>query len=118
MNDTDRISVDELTDEQVEAIVNTRGFRKMLAYQRLAEGVKILNEQDEIYDALVTSITNQHGSVSTESSIEEVLQLFREEVEAYTEPLVDENGDDQGISAEDLQACVEDEERDVQVGHK
>jgi len=102
MNDKDRITVDELTDEQIEAILNTRGFRKMLAYQRLAEGVEVLKDQDEIYESLVTSITKQHGSVSTESSVEEVLNLFRKEVETFTEPLVDADNPEEEVDLDEL----------------
>lgn len=102
MNQDERLEVDELTDEQIEAILNTRGFRKMLAYQRLAEGVKVLEEQDEIYESMVTSITKQHGSVSTESSVEEVLTLFRREVETFTEPLVDAQNSDEEVDLDEL----------------
>jgi len=38
MNDLERLSVDDLTEDEIEAVLNTRGFRKMLAYQRLAGG--------------------------------------------------------------------------------
>lgn len=102
MNDTNRLTVDELTDEQIEAVLNTRGFRKMLAYQQLAQGVEVLKDQDEIYESLVTSITKQHGSVSTESSVEEVLRLFRHEVETFTEPLVDTDNPEEEVDLEDL----------------
>lgn len=98
----DRLSVDELTDEQVEAILNTRGFRKMLAYQRLAEGVQVLAEEDEIYDSLVTSITNQHSQIRAESSVRDVLDLFRQEVETFTEPLVDAQNSDEQVDLDDL----------------
>lgn len=112
MNDAERITVDELTDEQIEQILNTRGFRKMLAYQRLAEGVKVLEDQDEIYDSLVTSITKQHSSVTTEGSIVEALQLFRNEVETFTEPLVDADNPEQEVDLDDLHFSEEGEEED------
>jgi hypothetical protein len=110
MTDADRLSVDELTDEQIERILNTRGFRKMLAYQRLAEGVEVLKDQDEIYESLVTSITKQHGSVTTEASVEEVLRLFREEVETFTEPLVDADNPEEEIDLDDLTFSEDEEE--------
>lgn len=102
MDDLDRLTVDDLTEEQIEAVLNTRGFRKMLAYQRLAEGVQVLAEEDEIYDSLVTSILNQHSSVSTEDSIREVLDLFRNEVETFTEPLVDAEDPEEEVELDDL----------------
>jgi hypothetical protein len=102
MKDMERITVDDLTDDQIEAILNTRGFRKMLAYQRLAEGVEVLEDQDEIYDSLVTSITKQHSQVRSESSVRDVLKLFREEVETFTEPLVDADNPEEEVDLDDL----------------
>lgn len=111
MDDLDRLSVDDLTEEQIEAILNTRGFRKMLAYQRLAEGIQVLADEDEIYDSLVTSISNQHKNGLTEGSVREVLRLFREEVEAFTEPLVDAENPDEEVDLDDL--TMGDEEGDL-----
>ena len=85
--DTTPLTVDELTDDQIERVLNSRGFQRMLAYQRLAEGISVLEEQDDIYESMVTSITNQHSSLSTESSTREVLELFVDEVAMFTEPL-------------------------------
>lgn len=90
-----KITTDDLTDEQIEAIINSRGFQKMLAYSRLAEGIEVLADEDEIYDSLVNTITKQHSSVSTESSVREVLSLFRSEVRTFTEPLVDADDGDE-----------------------
>ena len=103
MDDLERLSVDDLTEEEIEAVLNTRGFRKMLAYQRLAEGIQVLADEDEIYDSLVNSILKQHSSVKSEDSIRQVLSLFREEVETFTEPLVDaEDGADANVDLERL----------------
>jgi uncharacterized membrane-anchored protein len=110
MNDLDRLSTDDLTDEQIEAILNTRGFRKMLAYQRLAEGVQVLADEDEIYDSLVSSITKQHSQIRSESSVRDVLDLFREEVETFTEPLVGDDGE-QDVELDDL--ITDEEEAEV-----
>jgi len=102
MDDLDRLSTDDLTDEQIEAILNTRGFRKMLAYQRLAEGIQVLADEDEIYDSLVTSITKQHSQVRSEQSVRDVLDLFRREVETFTEPLVDAEDPAEEVDLDDL----------------
>lgn len=48
MNASDRISTDDLTDEQIEQIINTRLFQKGLAYAKLAEGIEVIREEDEI----------------------------------------------------------------------
>ena len=102
MDDLDRLSTDDLTDEQIEAILNTRGFRKMLAYQRLAEGIQVLADEDEIYDSLVTSITKQHSQIRSEQSVRDVLDLFRREVETFTEPLVDAEDPEEEVDLDDL----------------
>ena len=102
MNDLERLSVDDLTEDQIEAVINTRGFRKMLAYQQLAEGVDVLADEDEIFDSLVTSILKQHSSVKSEGSIREVLRLFVEEIQTFTEPLVDNDNGAESVDLEDL----------------
>jgi len=110
MNDLERLSVDDLTEDEIEAVLNTRGFRKMLAYQRLAEGIQVLADEDEIYDSLVNAILKQHSSVSTESSVREVLRLFREEVETFTEPLVDAENSDEAADEDLEDLYVEEDE--------
>ena len=102
-----RITTDDLTDEQIEQVLNSRGFQKMLAYQKLADGIEVLEEQDELYDSMVNSIQKQHDSVSTEKSIRQCLTLFRQEVQVFTEPIA-ENGDAEH-SAEDLEDVFVDE---------
>jgi len=97
---SERISTEDLTDEQIEAILNTKGFQKMLSYSRLADGIDVLEEEDEIFESMVNTITKQHSSVSTESSVREILTLFREEVSTFTEPLVE---DDDGMESADLE---------------
>jgi hypothetical protein len=86
MTDTsDTIDLEELTDQEIEAVVNTPAFRKSLKYRRLAQGIEVLEEDDAIYQQLVATILERHSSVGTKSSIEEVLDLFVEEVKTYTE---------------------------------
>ena len=82
---TDAIDPDELTDEEIRAVMETPAFQKSLKYRRLAQGIEVLEEDDAIYRQLVATITEQHGQVSTRSSIEEVLDLFVQEVKTYTE---------------------------------
>lgn len=106
------ITTDDLTDEQIERIINSRGFQKMLAYAKLAEGIEVLADEDEIYDSLVNTIQKQHGQITTESSVREVLRLFREEVNTFTEPLVNDDGD-QEVTAEDMESMFV-EEADVE----
>jgi len=60
-----------------------------------------LEAEDEIFESMVKSITSKHGSISTESSTKEVLRLFREEIETFTQPLVDD-ADADAVELEDL----------------
>jgi hypothetical protein len=99
MNDID-INVDELSDEEIESVLNTSAFQKALKYRRLAQGIEVLEENDAIYNQLVSTITSRHGQVRSEDSVREVLDLFVEEVKTYTEDLSAEDEDGNGL--EDL----------------
>jgi hypothetical protein len=102
------IDTDELSEEEIDAVVNTRMFQKALAYRRLADGIGVLEDEDQLFESLVTSITKQHSSVTTEASTREFFRLFREEVETFTEELTDE--DEDGGDVGDLRKLVTDEE--------
>jgi len=90
------IDLDELSEEEIQAVMQTPAFQKSLKYRRLAQGIEVLEEDDAIYRQLVATITEQHGSVSTRSSVEEVLDLFVQEVKTYTEGMDIEVEDEQG----------------------
>lgn len=94
------IDLDELSDEEKQAVVNTSAFQKALRYRRLAQGIEVLRENDAIYDQMVATITSRHKSISTQSSVREVLDLLVEEVETYTEDLSTESDDDEVDIAE------------------
>lgn len=99
---------DDLTDEQIQRVLRMRGFQKMLAYGKLADGIEVLNEEDKMFDSLVTTITNQHSQVRSEESVREFFKLFVQEVEAFTEPLVDADSDEEMDAAEIEDMYVED----------
>lgn len=107
---SNRVSPDDLTDDQIARVLNTKLFQKGLAYSRLADGIEVLEDEDEIFDSMVNSITKQHSQIGTESSTREVLKLFREEIETFTEPLVE---DDQSADAGDLEEVYVDEGDDA-----
>ena len=90
------IDPDELSEEEIQAVVQTPAFQKSLKYRRLAQGIKVLEEDDTIYRQLVATITQKHSSVGTRSSVEEVLDLFVEEVKTYTEGMNIEVDDEDG----------------------
>jgi ActR/RegA family two-component response regulator len=104
------IDLDELSEEEIEAVMQTPAFQKSLKYRRLAQGIEVLEEDDAIYRQLVATITEQHGSVSTRSSVEEVLDLFVQEVNTYTEGMDIEVEDEEGShDFEDLMAQESDD---------
>ncbi|ELY64717.1 hypothetical protein [Natrinema versiforme] len=96
------IDTDELSDEEIEAVVNTRGFQKMLAYRRLSDGIEVLEDEDQIFESMVASITKQHSQVRSEESTREFFRLFRSEVETFTEGLADEESTASQGDLEDL----------------
>jgi hypothetical protein len=101
------IDTDELSEEEIRAVVNTRMFQKTLAYKRLGDGIQALEDEDQVFESLVNSITKQHSSVSTEASTREFFRLFREEVETFTEGLTDE--DESAGDESDLRDIVVDD---------
>lgn len=92
------IDVDELSNEEIEAVLNTRMFQKAMAYRRLAAGIEVLEDEDQVFQSLVTTITKQHTQVRSEDSVREFFDLFRQEVETFTEQLAEE--DDTGTTAD------------------
>jgi len=101
------IDIDELSDEEIEAVVNTRMFQKAMAYRRLADGIEILEDEDQVFESLVTSITKQHSQVRSQESTREFFRLFRKEVETFTSELTDEEN---GEETDDLRDLLQDEE--------
>jgi hypothetical protein len=110
---TGQIDTDDLTDEQIERVLNTRGFQKMLGYTRLADGIEVLEAEDEIFDSLVESIRKQHSNVNSEASVREFFELFVDEIETFTEPLVDADNPEQEVDLDDLHFS-EDEESEAE----
>ncbi|SHG77458.1 hypothetical protein [Halobaculum gomorrense] len=80
-------SVEELSEEEIEAVLNSAAFQKAAKYRRLAQGIEVLKEDDAIYQNLVSSITTRHGSIRSKDSIEEALDLLVDEIETYTADL-------------------------------
>lgn len=97
---TNGIDPDDLTDDEITAVLNSRLFVKGLKYRRLADGIEVLEDDDEVYTSLVTSIHRQHSSIKSRSSVEEVLDLFREEVRTFTEPLAADADEDSATTDE------------------
>lgn len=99
MTDATRLQPDDLTDAQIEQVLNSRLFQKGSAYGKLADGIEVLEQEDEIYSSLINSITKQYENNLSEGSVRECLRLFRGEVKTFTEPLIDEG---EGADADDF----------------
>lgn len=95
-----KLTADDLTDDQIERVLNSRGFQKMLAYSKLADGIDVLEDEDELFESMIKTIEARHGSIRSTDSVREVLRLFCEEVETFTGPLVE---DDNGMTGDDLE---------------
>jgi hypothetical protein len=101
------VEFDDLTEEQQKRVIQTRGFQKMVAYTKLADGIEVLEEQDAIFDSMVTSITEKHSQVRSEESVEQFFELFVDEVMTYTEQLTEEDDDE---TPESIDAMLVDED--------
>lgn len=98
----DRIDTSDLTEEEISAVVNSLGFQKMLRYRRLGQGIEVLADEDEVFDSLVSTITKQHTHVSSEASTREFFRLFIAEVQTFTDPMVDEEGESSPVEMDEL----------------
>lgn len=109
----DPIDTSDLTEEEIAAVVNSLGFQKMLRYRRLGQGIEVLSEEDEVFDSLVSTITKQHTLVSSEKSTREFFRLFREEVQTFTDPMVDDEGQETPVEMDELLVEEDDDEGDL-----
>lgn len=101
------ISKEDLSDEEFEAIVSSRGFQKMLLYQRLEKGIEALRTHDLLYESMVQSITDQHSEVDSSETVQEVLSLLEQEVAKYTEPLADQDDDGPELADQSDESVLE-----------
>lgn len=86
----DRVRLEDIPEDLVEDVINSAGFQKMLAYRKLSDGIEVLEENDQLFRSMVSSITKQHSQVSSERTTKEFFELFVAEVQDYTEGLVDD----------------------------
>lgn len=86
---------DDLSEEQKRRLFNSKLVRKGLAYQRIANGLEMLKEDDPaVYNQLIAGINNRQNRVNSEDSIKEILDSMIEEVEEHTELVTEEEEDD------------------------
>ncbi len=91
-----KLDPDDIPDDVLEQIINTKGFQRMVAYSKLADGIEVLEENDALYESLVNSITTRSRNVSSETTVEEILDLLVDEVKEYTADMAEEaDGDEE-----------------------
>jgi hypothetical protein len=106
---------EDLSGEEFEAVIQSRGFQKMLLYHRLADGIDVLQEHDLLFDSMVSAITERHSQFESEEATREFISLFAQEIRTYTEPFDDDLADAVMETEDDLDEGVEpddDVERD------
>lgn len=104
------MNLEDLSDREIEAVLQTPAFRKALKYRRLAEGIEVMEDDDAIKQQLVATITQQHSTVNTQGSVEEVLDLFVEEIKTWTEGMALETDEDEQNPPERLEEIFVDED--------
>lgn len=87
-------SSSEFSDEEIAATLQSRGFLQMLLYQKLGDGLRLLQEQDALRDAVVSDLTAQHSQIDSEDVAREFLDVFSDEVLTWSEPMFEEIGND------------------------
>jgi len=93
------ISKEDLSEEEFKAVIQSRGFQKMLLYKHLSDGIEVLRTHDRLYESMVRAITEQHDEIQSSDTTREVLSLLQDEVDTYTQPL---DADDSDDSDEDM----------------
>lgn len=83
--------LDDLEEEQLEEILNSKMVQKYLAYRDLASGIEALKEDDVMYDQLIKGIEDKVRV--KEGTVRDVLDKFVKEIETNTTALesTDEN---------------------------
>lgn len=75
---------DDLTDEQLEALLNSKLVQKYIAYRSLTDGVEALKEDEGVmYDNFIDGVHRRVGRLSRDTVVE-VVDAIIEEVEANT----------------------------------
>lgn len=87
---------ENLTDEQVEQILNSKIVQKYVAYRSLTDGVEALKEDDGVmYDTFVDGVNRRVGRLKRDT-VEQVIDAIIAEVEENTDFVeqVESDGDE------------------------
>ncbi|MDY6788832.1 MAG: hypothetical protein SVV03_02605 [Candidatus Nanohaloarchaea archaeon] len=78
-------NLEDLDEDQLEEILNSKMVQKYLAYRDLASGIEALKEDDVMYDQLVKGIEDKVRV--KEGTVRNVLKAFVKEIETNTTAL-------------------------------
>lgn len=76
---------DELGDEEINQILNSKMVQKFLAYRELASGIEALKQDDVMYEQLLKGIEDRVRV--KKKTVKSVLEAFVTEVETNTNAL-------------------------------
>lgn len=77
----------ELTEEDLRAVFQSRGFQQILFYQQLASGVEILQNNEVLLDGIVANLTKEHSQIESEEITREFLTILCREITTPLEPV-------------------------------
>lgn len=99
------MNTDDLTDEQLEQILNSPIVRKYVAYRSLTDGIEALKDDEGVmYQNFLDGVHSRVGRLSKDS-VENVIDAVVEEVEANTAFVEDVEGE-----GEELLVALADEQ--------
>lgn len=105
------IDINDLSEAEVERVVNTPIFRRALAYKRLADGIEALEQDDEMLDQLARDVNAEAGGRTKVATTKGHLKALVTVVDKYTS-LVDEDTEAPEADADDLSDLIVDEDED------
>lgn len=87
-------SSSEVSEEEVVAALQSRGFLHMILYEKLGAGFKLMQEQDDLREAVIADLTEQHPRIDSDGITAEFLEIFSKEVLKWNEPMLEEGHGD------------------------
>jgi len=94
------MKAEDLNDEQVEQILNSKIVQKYVAYRSLTDGVEALKEDDGVmYDTFVDGVNRRVGRLKRDT-VEQVIDAIIAEVEENTDFVESVEGDGNDVVAE------------------
>lgn len=94
------MNTDDLTEEQLDQILNSKIVQKYVAYRSLTDGVEALKEDEGLmYENFIDGVHRRVGRLARDT-VEEVLDAVIAEVEDNTEFVEEAEADDGDLVAD------------------